>query len=119
MHNGLESLRQVVRGATLPAETQQSVLRCIDKLPPLYSDWDRTYDIRYRDGIARIVEQILHTLGTTEPDGAEGNKVADALISRLAAMHQRLGIPSLGLKPRVSKPVLKQKRSKPVLKTKS
>lgn len=109
MDKALESLRQLVRRATLPAETEQSILRCVDKLPSLYGDWDRTYEIRYRDSIARIVEQILHSLGKVQSDSVDGGHVADGFLSRLAAIHQRLGIPSLGLKPRIGKPVLKRK----------
>jgi len=110
MDEGLQSIRDVVNEASLSVETRQSVLRCIDNLPPLYRDLDRTYDIRYRDGIVRIVEHMLFTLRAKNPESPDAGKVADGILSHLGAMHQQLGIPSLGLKPApVAKPVRKRK----------
>jgi hypothetical protein len=99
MDDGLQTLRDVVNGATLSAETRQSVLRSIDQMPSLYRELDRTYDIRYRDGIVRLVEGMLHTLGQQNAESADASKVAADIVSYLGAMHLRLGIPSLGLKP--------------------
>lgn len=107
MDTELQAIHDVVNEASLSAETRQGLLRALDQLPPLYRELDRTYDIRYRDGIARLVEGMLHRLGQEDATSPDAGKVAEELRAGLSAMHQRLGIPSLGLKP---PPAVKRRR---------
>ncbi len=111
MVDGLQTIRDFVQGASLSVETRQSVLRSLDQLPPLYRDLDRTYDIRYRDGIARLIEAILRTLDKQPVDSPDAAKVAEGILSKLGVMHQRLGIPSLGLKPRPATKALTKRKA--------
>jgi hypothetical protein len=110
MDSGLETIRGVVNEATLSVETRRTVLWGLDQLPPLYRDLDRTYDVRYRDSILRLVQGMLMKLQVQEPGCPDAPEVAEGIVSHLKAMHERLGIPSLGLKPPAPpKPVRKRK----------
>jgi hypothetical protein len=102
MNTGFKKLHKVVNDARLSASTRQQVLQTIDRLPPLYGELDRTYDIRYRDGIVRLVETMLHSLDRDSEASSDGSKVAGVIMTHLADMHQRLGIPSLGMKKPVA-----------------
>jgi hypothetical protein len=107
MNMAFENLQKVVTEARLSATMRQQVLQSLDRLPPLYGDFDRTYDIRYRDGIVRLVEAMLYSLGQDSADSPDGSKVAGAIVHHLAEMHQRLGIPSLGMKQPAKQPAKK------------
>jgi hypothetical protein len=83
-----------VATATLPDDVRATVTWCLDQLPGQYRELDRTYDARHSDEVRRLVEALLGALRA-----AGARQAAEAVTLRLVAMHERLGIPSLGLKP--------------------
>lgn len=90
----LETMRALIHADRIPDDIRKTATWCLDRLPGLYSDFCRTYEIRYGDEIRRLVAGLLSKLG----DVALKQVVLDQLI----AMHERLGIPHLHfvLRPR-------------------
>src|SRR5581483_6177080 len=90
MQADLQQMRDLVSGADLPPDVRQQSLRALDQLPKLYAEFGRTYDIRYRDGIAGHVQGVLNTLAKqASPDAP---RVLEGLVTQLRAMHERLAI---------------------------
>ena len=107
MEAGLTAMRGLVTGAALAADVKANVLWSLDQLPPLYRAFARTYDVRYRDGILGRVRGVLTTLGR---DGAAGPRVTADLIQHLHALHDRLNLTGLDIKPPAApKPARKRK----------
>jgi len=86
----LLAIRNGVKKANLPAEVQTTVLWHMDKLPDLYQKLETTFESRFLDEILRHVHGMLKTISV--PSSIE------AVTNRFRAMHERHGIPSLGLK---------------------
>jgi hypothetical protein len=100
METSFQGIRDMVNGASLPAEVKRSVVRSLEQLPPLYREFQQTYDIRHRDGILSRVRGMFYTLGK---GGADGPRVMTAIVQQLRAMHERLGVPDFDLKaPKVA-----------------
>ena len=97
MDTDLQAIRDVVNAATLSDEARQTVAWCLDQLPKLYQELARTYDAKYSDDIRRLVQAILTQLSGPNTPGAR--RAADAVTLQVLAMHERLGIPTFGLKP--------------------
>jgi hypothetical protein len=87
----------MVRGANLTAKVQQTVLSQFDALPKLYSELNRTYESRFADCIAGSVQGIVRILAAKDA-GADALQLADAIVNRMRAMHDRHGI-AVALKP--------------------
>ncbi len=86
----LETIRRLMEGAKLAADTRSTALWCLGQLPHMYREFRETYDIRYGDEIRRLVEGLRAAL-------AEATGVREVITDRLVAMHARLGIPALKL----------------------
>ena len=107
MEAGLIGIRAMLDGAGLEADVKRSVLWSVDQLPPLYREFLRTYDVRYRDSILGRVRGVLTTLSR---DGAAGLRVTADLIKELHALHDRLNLTGLDIKPPAApKPARKRK----------
>jgi hypothetical protein len=92
----LTALRTLVKRSKLVAETQHTILWCLDQLPKLYAEFCRTYDVRFGDEILRLARGVLKTLAGTGPVTAAG-RVGDALVAQLGGLHARLGLAPLAL----------------------
>jgi hypothetical protein len=93
MEADFRAMRDIVDGAALSAEGRSTALWWFDQLPWPYRELGRTYDNRYLDEIRRLVQLMLKALTEKDTPGVVGD-----ILSRLLAMHERLGIPQLGLK---------------------
>ena len=91
MQTDLQAIREMVSGANLTAKVQQTVLLQLDSLPNLYSELNRTYESRFADRIAGSVQGIMRILAAKDA-GAEALQLADAIVNRMRAMHDRHGI---------------------------
>ena len=87
----LQAIREMVSGANLTAKVQQTVLLQLDSLPNLYSELNRTYESRFADRIAGSVQGIVRILAAKDA-GAEALQLAEAIVNRMRAMHNRHGI---------------------------
>jgi hypothetical protein len=82
-----------VEEADVAEAPRQAIAWCLRQLPRLYRELARTAESRYADEITRLARAMLKALA----GGAPG--VAEALVARLHALHGRLGLPALDLKP--------------------
>ena len=110
MEAGLQAVRELVAGAALPDEVKRSVQWSVDQLPPLYREYERTRDTRFRDTIMGRVRGMLSILGKEDVAGAEGHRVMVGIVQQLQDVHERLNLPNLDLKaPALPKPRAKRK----------
>src|SRR4051812_17798839 len=89
----LAALENLVAGADVAEPSRQMVVGCLKQLPRLYRELARTFESRYADEITRLARAVLKVLAESAP------AVADALVARLHALHGRLGLRPLDLKP--------------------
>ncbi len=92
----LVAMRTLLQKARLAEEARHTALWCLDQLPALYADFRRNYESRFGDGILRLVRAILKRLAEVGT-GEDAGLVARALVSKLARLHVRLGLPPLVL----------------------
>jgi hypothetical protein len=95
MDKDFKAIRQALNGAKLSEEARVRALWCLEQLPALYRGLAETYESRYVDEISRLVSVMVGRLAEKTSD----RPVAVAVEGRLRAMHERLGIPALSLKP--------------------
>jgi hypothetical protein len=87
----LDSLRCLIGAAALAGAERHTALWCLNQLPRLYRELERTCESRYADEVAGLVAGACKALG-----GAPG--LAGELANRLRALHARLGLPGISLK---------------------
>ena len=100
MDADFEGIREAVKAAHLPADTQHTVSWSIDQLPGLYRQFCDTYESRFGEAIRRLVQGVLKALAEAGAPGlaeAGAPGLADVLLARLQALHERLGLQALGL----------------------
>jgi hypothetical protein len=85
----LTALLPLLDQADLTAECRQTALWCLKQLPRLYQRLRETNEEQYHDAIRRLAQAMLKEL----PAG-----LAQDVVARLDAMHERLGLRGLGLK---------------------
>jgi hypothetical protein len=91
----LENIHDLIHAEDLADDVGKTVNWCLDGLPRLYSDFGRTYEIRYGDEIRRLVGGLLAKLSS--------DPLKQAIVDQLLTMHERLGIPPLNFVPRPRK----------------
>ena len=89
MDTGLAGIRQLFETAGLTGDERKTVDWCLKKLPELYQKLSSTAESRYADEILGLARAML--------DRAPG--IAEAVARQFQSLHERLGLPSLGLKP--------------------
>jgi hypothetical protein len=94
MEEDLQAVADIVAGVNLSNGDRQAVKSCLDRLPGLYQELAKTYDVRCRQEIAGVVQRLLAPLTQ-----AAGPGPAEAITSRLRAMQERLGIPGPSFTP--------------------
>jgi len=99
----LLAIRKGVKMSDLPADVQTTALWHLDKLPDLYQKLETTCESRFLDEILRHVQGMFKTIIVP-------SSIA-AMTTEFRTMHERHGIPTLGLKPPV---VVAAKRTRPV-----
>jgi hypothetical protein len=95
MDADFEMVRQAVTGTELSDEARHTVEWCLGQLPSLYRRFLESYDSRHVEEIRRLVQGLLRTLAA-QPHGPP---LAEAIAGRLQALHERLGLRDLDLKP--------------------
>jgi hypothetical protein len=108
----LVALRTLLKKARLAEEVRHAALWCFDQLPQLYADFHRTYESRFGDGILWLVRAILKRLAEAVP-GDDAGRVSHTLVTKLAGLHVRLGLPPLALKLKPAIPVGRGRAVKP------
>jgi hypothetical protein len=93
MDADLQAVRDVVDAADLPDEVRERAAWCLGRLPKLYRELAQTSEARFSDEIRRLVQALLVALSPAS------HRTAEAVTLRLAALHERLGLPNLDLKP--------------------
>jgi hypothetical protein len=93
----LVALRTLLLKARLAEEARHTALWCLDQLPALYADFRRTYESRFGDTILRLAQAVLKRLAEVGT-GEDARRVAEVLVTKLAGLHVRLGLPPLALK---------------------
>ena len=96
-----------VEATDLSADAKNSLMWCLNQLPALARDFGRTYESRYTDQVLRLEQGML---GKVAEENAAG--LAEALIERLRALHERLGLPGVDPKLRPAPPPLPRKKRK-------
>jgi len=86
----LLAIRHGVKTSQLPADVQTTALWHLDRLPELYQKLETTNESRFLDEILRHVQGIFNTIHV--PISIE------AMTAEFRSMHERNGIPVLGLK---------------------
>jgi hypothetical protein len=97
MQANLQAIRNLLTDADLPAKVQQTILSRFDELPELYDELNRTYECRFSDRIVGLVAEVVRVLGAPDA-GPHARMLAETMVQRLRAMHDRYGI-SVILKP--------------------
>jgi hypothetical protein len=92
----LQALRELLAAATLSDERRKAALQCVGQLPRLYRGLCETYESRYADEIARLVQAVCR-LAAGVPS------LAEAITVLLRDMQERLGIPGPDFKSPVRK----------------
>lgn len=101
MDAGLTGIRQLFEGATLTADERHTVDWCLQRLPDLYQKLSNSSESRYADDIRGLVRAML--------ERAPG--LAEEVARQFQSFHERLGLPSLNLKPPTA-PAAKRKPRK-------
>jgi hypothetical protein len=108
----LRAIRELVTSADLPEEVQRTVLGGFDQLPGLYRELSRTYETRYSDRIVGVVGGMTRVLASDGAGSPEARTLAEGIVERLRAMHDRYGVAVVGLKPPpAAKSARKKKRA--------
>jgi hypothetical protein len=94
----ITALRTLIQSASLSPDAKHTALWCVDQLPRLYADFERTNESRFGDTIRRLSQGVLKRMGEAG-SGADAGRVGDALVAQLGGLHQRLGFAPLPLKP--------------------
>jgi hypothetical protein len=92
MDADLQAVQEAVDAAGLSEDIRQTTQACLGQLPKLYRELCQRCESRYSDEIGRLIHAMLKEL-------AGFPAVAEGVIRRLQAMHERLGIPVPNLKP--------------------
>jgi hypothetical protein len=98
MDADLQAVQELVNTATLPDEARHTANWCLDQLPELYDKFSQTYDARYPEAIRRLVRAMLGALTPRRKATTEARQLAEAVLDRLGALHERLGLPELDIK---------------------
>jgi hypothetical protein len=94
----ITALRSLIEDAKLAPDAKHTALWCVDQLPKLYAEFERTNESRHGDAIRRLGQAVLKRMGE-DGAGADAGRVGDALVAQLGGLHQRLGFAPLPLKP--------------------
>jgi hypothetical protein len=95
----LVALGDEIRSARIPNASKQTALWCVDKLPNLYAKFRLTYESRYGEEIARLVQGALTDLVSSPTASPATQELAASMNERLRLLHEQSGIPALNLKP--------------------
>jgi hypothetical protein len=91
MEADLQAVRDLVNAARLSESVRQTAVWCLDQLLSLYREFLQTCNQRQGDEIRRLVQGMIQGLA----EEALARPVAEAIVDRLRAMHERLGMPAL------------------------
>jgi hypothetical protein len=99
----IAALRDQIGAAAIPADGRHTAAWCVGQLPDLYVKYCQTSESRYAAEITRLLRGVLAEMAKSEA-GPMGSR-AGVIIDSFRVLHERLGLPALGLKPpRAPKP---------------
>ena len=100
----LQAIRDGVNVAQLPVNVRTAALWHLDKLPDLYQKLAKTNESRFLDEIQLHVKSMLNTIVVSSS--------VETMTNDFREMHERNGIPTLGIKPPVAAAVKKSRAKK-------
>jgi hypothetical protein len=89
----LAALRALVETAELSGEARRTALWCLGQLTRPYQELLRTHEQRFADAIQGLAQAGLNHLAEHAPG------LAEPFVSQLRALHERVGLQPLTLKP--------------------
>jgi hypothetical protein len=99
----IAALRDQIGAAAIPEAGRHTAAWCVGQLPGLYLKYCQTSESRYAAEITRLLRGVLAEVAKSEA-GSTGAQTA-AIIDSFRVLHERLGLPALGLKlPPAPKP---------------
>ena len=101
----LTAIGQAVQSADLSVPARDTALWCLEQLPRLCQEFQKTYESRYWDEILRREQGMMAELAGLDPEVTAG------VLERLRTLHERLGLPQFAVKPQ---PVVRTRKSKAV-----
>jgi hypothetical protein len=109
LNTELRGVHTIVGKATLTPALRKQLLDGLAKLPALYEGLEQTYESRFHDAIIRAARLMLKNLADADEESPDAQRVAEGIVTRLQAMHERLGIPNLNLKMPLPPKVVRKK----------
>jgi hypothetical protein len=103
-----------LRIAAIRAGCKDTALWCIGRLPALYDQFQQTSESRYGEQLTGHLQGLLNALARSTRASPEAQQLAASVPDRLQRLHEAFGLPQLGLKSPVAKP-LPSRKSRPAL----
>lgn len=94
----LATISALVSSAALADECKASIVWCLSKLTPLYTQFTQTYDSRFTGEIVRLETGILQKLTQEPKTSVDAATVTKAILENLRTLHERHGLPQLEVK---------------------
>jgi hypothetical protein len=94
----LTALSKSVEATTVSPDCKHTIAWCLGKLPPLYANYQSSYESRYADEIRRLVQTLIQQLTDDTGGGAEAYQIGSGMAERFQVLHERLNLPALILK---------------------
>jgi hypothetical protein len=96
MEAELQTVRDMVSGATLSEDARHTINWCLEQLAPLYEQFLQSYNQRYNDEIRRLIQGMVNNLAK--------ETLAESITGQFRAIHERLGLPALVFNPPKKQP---------------
>ena len=94
----LAALGKEVRAAAIPNDCKHTAGWCMEQLPGLYAQFQQSGESRYGEQISWLFQAVLKGLVESKPVCPAALKLAASIPDRLRLLHDKFGIPALGLK---------------------
>jgi hypothetical protein len=95
--------------AALRADCNDAAVWSLGQLPILYGRFHQTNESRYGEQIRGLLQVLLQAFARSTRACPEAQQLAASLPDRLRLLHEEFGLPELGLKSPVAKPLPSRK----------
>ena len=93
----IEALGNEVRATAISDGCKHTADWCLKQLPSLYAKFGQTNESRYGDEISSLLKAVLKELGKGSPPCPNAKRLTMNLVDRVQLLHERLGLPRLGI----------------------
>lgn len=94
----LTDVSKSVEATTVSADCKHTIAWCLGKLPPLYANYQSSYESRYGDEIRRLVQTLIQQLTGDTGGGVAAYQIGSGMAERFQILHEQLNLPVLMLK---------------------